>query len=152
MLKTNLQNIRAKTQSYSLNVTASNVAVKDINFFPTTLKGNNADNLLVKDCNFQYASCYAPCWIKLTMVQILTPTSNEVFTSQTYINSSSNVHINGCAFRYTDGDVIHVSGGNTTIEDCYFNYIDKTVCNPSTVMTTFRVMGSNNTIKHNTIR
>ena len=79
------------------------------------------------------------------------PTSNEVFTSQTYINSSSNVHINGCAFRYTDGDVIHVSGGNTTIEDCYFNYIDKTVCNLSSVMTTFRVMGSNNTIKHNTI-
>ena len=29
------------------------------------------------------------------------------------------------AFRYTDGDVIHTQGGNTTIIDCYFNYIDK---------------------------
>ena len=147
----NLQNIRAKTQSYSLNVTASNVAVKDINFFSTTLKGNNADNLLVKDCNFQYASCYAHMLDQINYGSNIDPTSNEVFTSQTYINSSSNVHINGCAFRYTDGDVIHVSGGNTTIEDCYFNYIDKTVCNLSSVMTTFRVMGSNNTIKHNTI-
>ena len=147
----NLQNIRAKTQSYSLNVTASNVAVKDINFFSTTLKGNNADNLLVKDCNFQYASCYAHMLDQINYGSNIDPTSNEVFTSQTYINSSSNVHINGCAFRYTDGDVIHVSGGNTTIEDCYFNYIDKTVCNLSSVMTTFRVMGSNNTIRHNTI-
>ena len=55
-----LTNIRAKTQSYSLNVTTSNVSVKDINFFSTTLKGNNADNLLVSNCNFMYASCYAP--------------------------------------------------------------------------------------------
>ena len=54
-----LTNIRAKTQSYSLNVTASNVSVKDINFFSTTLKGNNADNLNVSNCNFLYASCYA---------------------------------------------------------------------------------------------
>ena len=41
---------------------------------------------------------------------------------------SSNVTFNGCAFRYTDGDVIHTQGGNSTIIDCYFNYIDKTVC------------------------
>ena len=147
----NLQNIRAKTQSYSLNVTASNVAVKDINFFATTVKGNNADNLLVKDCNFMYASCYAHMLDQINYGSNINPSSNEVFTTQTYINSSSNVHINGCVFRYTDGDVIHVSGGNTTVEDCYFNYIDKTVCNLSSVMTTFRLMGSNNTIKNNTI-
>ena len=145
-----LQSMRAKTQSYSLNVTASNVTVKDINFFATTIKGNNADNLLVKDCNFKYASCYARMLNQINYGTPIDPAGNEVFTSQTYINSSSNVHINGCAFRYTDGDVIHVSGGNTTLEDCYFNYIDKTVCNLSSVMTTFRLMGSNNTIKNNT--
>ena len=147
----NLQNIRAKTQNYSLNVTASNVAVKDINFFATTLKGNNADNLLVRDCNFMYASCYAHMINQINYGSNINPSTNEVFTTQTYINSSSNVNINKCVFRYTDGDVIHVSGGNTTIEDCYFNYIDKTVCNLSSVMTTFRLMGSNNTIKNNTI-
>ena len=147
----NLQNIRAKTQNYSLNVTASNVAVKDINFFATTLKGNNADNLLVRDCNFKYASCYAHMINQINYGSNINPSTNEVFTTQTYINSSSNVNINKCVFRYTDGDVIHVSGGNTTIEDCYFNYIDKTVCNLSSVMTTFRLMGSNNTIKNNTI-
>ncbi len=146
-----LSNIRAKTQSYSLNVTTSNVSVKDINFFSTTLKGNNADNLSVSNCNFMYASCYAHMLNQINYGSNINPSSNEVFTSQTYINSSSNVNINKCAFRYTDGDVIHVSGGNTTLEDCYFNYIDKTVCNLSSVMTTFRLMGNNNTIKNNTI-
>ena len=146
-----LTNIRAKTQSYSLNVTTSNVSVKDINFYSTTLKGNNADNLLVSNCNFMYASCYAHMLNQINYGSNIAPASNEVFTTQTYINSSSNVNINKCAFRYTDGDVIHVSGGNTKVEDCYFNYIDKTVCNLSSVMTTFRLMGSNNTIKNNTI-
>ena len=37
------------------------------------------------------------------------------------------------------------------IEDCYFNYIDKTVTNLSSVMTTLRLMGSNNIIRKNTI-
>ena len=146
-----LTNIRAKTQSYSFNVTTSNVNVKDINFFSTTLKGNNADNLNVSNCNFMYASCYAHMLDQINYGSNIDPTSNEVFTTQTYINSSSNVNFNKCAFRYTDGDVIHVSGGNTTIEDCYFNYIDKTVCNLSSVMTTFRLMGSNNIIRNNTI-
>ena len=146
-----LTNVRAKTQSYSLNVTTSNVSVKDINFFSTTLKGNNADNLNVSNCNFMYASCYAHMLNQINYGSNIAPASNEVFTTQTYINSSSNVNINKCAFRYTDGDVIHVSGGETTVEDCYFNYIDKTVCNLSSVMTTFRLMGSNNIIRNNTI-
>ena len=146
-----LTNIRAKTQSYSLNVTTSNVSVKDINFFSTTLKGNNADNLLVSNCNFMYASCYAHMLNQINYGSNIDPTSNEVFSTQTNLTSSSNVNFSKCAFRYTDGDVIHVSGGETTVEDCYFNYIDKTVCNLSSVMTTFRLMGSNNTIKNNTI-
>ena len=147
----NLNNIRAKTQSYSLNVTTSNVNLKDINFFSTTLKGNNADNLLVSNCNFMYASCYAHMLNQINYGSNIDPTSNEVFSTQTNLTSSSNVNFNKCAFKYTDGDVIHVSGGNTTIEDCYFNYIDKTVTNLSSVMTTLRLMGSNNIIRKNTI-
>ena len=54
-----LTNIRAKQQSYSLNVTARDVSIENINFFSTTIKGNNANHLKVRDCNFQYASCYA---------------------------------------------------------------------------------------------
>ena len=54
-------------------------------------------------------------------------------------------------FRYTDGDVIHTQGGETTIIDCYFNYIDKTVTNLSSVMTTLRLMGDDNFVRNNTL-
>ena len=147
-----LTNIRAKVQSYSLNITANNCSVEDINFFGTTIKGNNADNLRVRNCNFLYSSCYAHMLNQINSGSTIAPATNEVFETQTRFTSSPNVSFNGCAFRYTDGDVIHTQGGTTTIEDCYFNYIDKTVANLSSVMTSFRLMGDGNTIKQNTFR
>ena len=146
-----LQNIRAKVQSYSLNVTADNVSVENINFFSTTIKGNNADDLKVRNCNFMYSSCYAHMLNQINYGTPINPLDDEVFDNQTNIRSSSNVVISKCAFRYTDGSVLETTGGNTTVEDCYFNYIDKTVCNLSSVMTTLRLSGSNNLIKNNTI-
>ena len=147
-----LTNMRAKVQSYSLNVTGDDVTVEDINFFSTTLRGNGANNLTVKDCDFMYSSCYAHMLDQINYGTPIAPTTNEVFETQTRITSSSNVTFDGCAFRYTDGDVIHTSGGDTTIENSYFNYIDKTAANLSSVMTTLRMMGSNNTVKNNTFR
>ena len=82
----------------------------------------------------------------------ISPSTNEVFETQTRFTSSPNVSFNGCSFRYTDGDVIHTQGGETTIIDCYFNYIDKTVANLSSVMTTLRLMGDNNFVRNNTFR
>ena len=148
----NSQSIRAKVQSYSLNVTADDVTVEDINFFGTTLRGNGAANLTVKDCDFLYSSCYAHMLDQINYGTPIAPATNEVFETQTRVTSSSNVKFEGCAFRYTDGDVIHTSGGNTTIEDCYFNYIDKTAANLSSVMTTLRMMGDGNTVKNNMFR
>ena len=145
-------NIRAKQQSYSLNVTADNVTVGDINFFSTTLKGNSANDLTIRDCNFLYASCYAHMLNQINSGSAIAPSSNEVFETQTRFTSSPNVTFTGSAFRYTDGDVIHTQGGGTTIKDCYFNYIDKTVCNLSSVMTTLRLMGDGNLVKNNTFR
>ena len=144
-------NIRAKQQSYSLNVTARDVSIENINFFSTTIKGNNANHLKVRDCNFQYASCYAHMLNQINSGSTISPADNETFETQTRITSSPNVSFNGCAFRYTDGDVIHTQGGDTTIIDCYFNFIDKTVANLSSVMTTLRLMGDNNLVSHNTI-
>ena len=54
-----LQSIRAKVQTYSLNITTNDVSIENINLFSTTIKGNNADNLKVYNCNFMYSSCYA---------------------------------------------------------------------------------------------
>jgi len=145
-------NIRAKQQSYSLNITADDVSVENINFFSTTIKGNSANRLVVRDCDFLYASCYAHMLNQINSGSAIAPATNEVFETQTRFTSSPNVTFNGCAFKYTDGDVIHTQGGDTTIIDCYFNYIDKTVCNLSSVMTTLRLMGDGNIVKNNTFR
>jgi hypothetical protein len=147
-----LTNIRAKQQSYSLNVTADDVTVEDINFFSTTLRGNSANNLVVSDCDFLYASCYAHMLNQINSGSTIAPATNEVFTTQTYITNSPNITFTGSSFRYTDGSVLEISGGGTRIEDCYFNYIDKTVANLSSVMTTLRLMGDNNIVKNNTFR
>jgi len=145
-------NIRAKQQSYSLNITSDDVSIENINFFSTTIKGNSAHRLVVRDCNFLYASCYAHMLNQINSGSAISPSTNEVFETQTRFTSSPNVTFNGCAFRYTDGDVIHTQGGETTIIDCYFNYIDKTVANLSSVMTTLRLMGDNNFVRNNTFR
>tara|TARA_B100001287_G_scaffold59843_1_gene47950 strand:- start:920 stop:3076 length:2157 start_codon:yes stop_codon:yes gene_type:complete len=145
-------NIRAKQQSYSLNVTTNDVSIENINFFSTTIKGNNANRLIVRDCDFLYSSCYAHMLNQINSGSAIAPATDEVFTTQTNISSSPNITFNGCAFRYTDGSVLEIAGGNTTIIDCYFNYIDKTVANLSSVMTTIRLMGDGNIVKNNTFR
>jgi len=99
-----------------------------------------------------YASCYAHMLDQINYGTPIAPATNEVFETQTRFDSAQNVTIDGCAFRYTDGDVIHVQGGDTTIENSYFNYIDKTVANLASVMTTLRLMGDGNTVKNNTFR
>ena len=84
----------------------------------------------------------------------MTPTTNEVFTTMTKIESSKDSKIYQCSFKYTDGSVIETSGSSSTnpnsIDDCYFNYIDKTCTNLSSVMTSLRMGGSGNIIKNNT--
>ena len=88
-------NIRAKQQSYSLNITARDVSVENINFFSTTIKGNNANHLKVRYCNFKYASCYAHMLNQINSGSAIAPT-NETFETQTRITSSPNVSFNGC--------------------------------------------------------
>ena len=144
-------NIRAKVQSYSLYITNPNVRISNINFFSTTLKGNNSDNLYVNDCNFMYPSCYAHMLNQINYGTDINASSNEVFNELTNISSSSGCTFYKCVFKYTDGAALEISGGNNTLSDCYFNYIDKTVCNLSSVMTAIRMNGSNNIIQYNTI-
>ena len=66
-----------------------NVSVENINFFSTTIKGNNADNLKVRNCNFMYSSCYAHMLNQINYGTPINPLDDEVFDNQTNIRSSS---------------------------------------------------------------
>lgn len=136
--------MRAKVQTYTLNITNHNVKVLDINFFGTTLKCSK-NNLDVSNCNFLYPSCYAHSLNKTNY-----DNDNTTFDNTTMVKSGSNCSFHKCVFQYTDGIALEMWGGNNTLEDCYFSYIDKTVTNLSSVMTSVRLNGSNNIVKNNT--
>ena len=140
----NSVNLRAKVQTYALNIINHNVNVLNINFFATTLKASK-NNIDISNCNFLYPSCYAHSLNKTNY-----DNTNTTFDSTTLIKSGTNCKFYKCAFSYTDGIALEMWGGNNTLEDCYFSYIDKTVSNLSSVMTTVRLNGSNNIVKNNT--
>ena len=72
-----LDNIRLKTQSYALDISAKNVTLENLNFFGTTFKANNADNLLVSNCNFLYPSCYAHMVNEINRYQMIQHPTNK---------------------------------------------------------------------------
>lgn len=84
-----LTNIRAKVQTHTFNLTAPDINIKNISFFGTTFKGNNADNLIIHNCNFLYPSCYAHMLNQINYGTDIDATSNEVFNNQTNISSFS---------------------------------------------------------------
>ena len=140
------ETIRAKTQTYALNITQPNVNVRNINFFGTTLKGNKS-NITIANCNFLYPSCYAR---SLNQINYGDANIDATFESTTLLKGGSNCKIHKCVFKYTDGIAFEMWGGNNTLEDCYFSYIDKTVANLSSVMTSIRLNGASNIVKNNT--
>ena len=151
-----LDNIRLKTQSYALDISTNNVTLENLNFFGTTFKANNADNLLVTNCNFLYPSCYAHMVNEINAGTEIDPTSHEQeFTTMTKITSSNDCKIYQCSFKYTDGTAIEIDRSTkenpNTIEDCYFNYIDKKCTNLSSVMVSIRMEGIGSIFKNNTI-
>ena len=111
----------------------------------------NADNLIIHNCNFLYPNCYAHMLNQINYGNNMNPLIDEIYDNQTNISSSENCTISNCSFKYTDGSVLEISGGNNTITNNYFSYIDKTVCNLSSVMTSITMNGSYNIISHNTI-
>ncbi len=137
-------NIRAKFQTYALNIINHNVKILDINFFGTTLKVSK-NNVDISNCNFLYPSCYAHSLNKTNYTN-----TDTTFDNTTLVKSGSNCSFYNCAFSYTDGIALEMWGGSNTLENCYFSYIDKTVTNLSSVMTTVRLNGTNNVVKNNT--
>ena len=122
-----------------------------MNFFATTIKGSNADNSLISDCNFLYPNCYAHALNQINYGESINTSISETYTNQMYFTGTQNMVIRNNVFKYTDGSVIELLGGNNILTNNYLSYIDKTVCNLSSVMTCIRLGGSNNTVSYNTI-
>jgi len=136
-------NIRGKVQSYAFTISNSSyVELKGLHFFSTTFKIDYSDYMVVDNCNFIYPSCYK------RMLGVV-----DTEPEMTLLSGSNYSTVSQCAFRYTDGSAIETlsNSDNNTIENCYFYHIDYTVTDLSSVMSTIRMVGSNNVFRQNTL-
>ncbi|MBC8401018.1 MAG: T9SS type A sorting domain-containing protein [Candidatus Marinimicrobia bacterium] len=137
----NSLNITGKVQAYAMQIENSSfLEISGLQFFGTTFKIDNSNDIHIDSCHFLYPSCYQ------RMLGIA-----GVEPEMTLLSGSDNCVISHCSFQYTDGSVIETFNGDNRIEDCYFYHIDYTVTDLSSVMTTIRMGGSNNVFRRNTL-
>ena len=121
--------IRGKVQSYAFDVSNSDhVQLIGLEFFGTTFKFENCDNVLVEGCNLYYPSCYK------RMLGVV-----DTQPEMSIILSSSNCVVSNSAFRYTDGSALEMYSGSNKIEECYFYHIDYTSTDLNGLMTTIQM-------------
>ena len=133
--------IRGKVQSYAFDVSNSDhVQLIGLEFFGTTFKFENCDNVLVEGCNLYYPSCYK------RMLGVV-----DTQPEMSIISSSSNCVVSNSAFRYTDGSALEMYSGSNKIEECYFYHIDYTSTDLNGLMTTIQMGGSGNIFRRNTL-
>jgi len=115
------ENVRGKNQDNAFFFTDSEyIQVKGLNFFATTFRMDNCDDMTVEDCDLNY-----PCFNKRTLGD-----TGEIFG--TLIKNSSQVSILNCSFANTDGLVIKIWGGTSnTVENCTLHHLDYTVAHHS---------------------
>ena len=147
----NMINIRAKVQTYSLEVLCPNITISNINFFGSTLKITNTENVKIKNCDFLYPSCYAHMLNQINYGDNINPVNQEIFNNYTKLINCNNCIIENCVFKYVDGLAIGIIGNNNYLINNHFSYIDKSLTNLPDNAATIHIEGSNNLIQKNTI-
>ncbi|VGO19353.1 CBM96 family carbohydrate-binding protein [Pontiella sulfatireligans] len=114
-------NVRGKNQDNAFFFTNSqHIQVKGLNFFATTFRMDNCDNMTVEDCDLQY-----PCFNKRTLRE-----TGEIFGTR--IEDCTYVKVLNCSFANTDGLVMKIRAGNhNTVENCELHHLDYTVAHHS---------------------
>ena len=98
-----------------------------------------------------YPSCYAHMLNQINYGTDIQSQNNETFETNTKIINCTNSVIDNCVFKFVDGGVLEITGGNNQLRNNYISYVDKTVCNLSSVMTTVDFLEKKYNIKkHNT--
>ena len=104
--------VKAKVQKLAITINkSSNITIKGLKFFGTTMTALNSENLLIEDCSFDYPS-YVPWMLKEKYSQF----------GLMYF-SPARVTIRNCEFRYFDGTGIVLNGNEVAtpvLENCLF--------------------------------
>eukprot|EP00794_Sanderia_malayensis_P003512 gene3512-4013_t len=129
--------LRGKVQTYAIKIwNSSNLVVKDLDFFATTLlaesvdvNNNNIDELTFQSLNFKY-----PSYSKRMLGDPAPPQWTKISAYARYkkIKKYGTFQIHNCTFFGTDGVALEFTGMNTTVKNNLFLYNDWTGANMAT--------------------
>lgn len=133
--------IRGKIQSYAFSMNSCKyLKIKNIDFYGTTLKGNDCDDITIEGCGFSYPSCS-----KRILGEYL-PADITIFDG-----TCSHIKVINNVFQYTEGEALYLKGTDHLIENNLFRHIDFTCVNLYNLGGTVDFIGERNVFRYNTI-
>ncbi|VGO19359.1 CBM96 family carbohydrate-binding protein [Pontiella sulfatireligans] len=137
--------IRGKTQTYALDVTGSSyLNLKKLNFFGTTFKFYNSENVLIEGCDLLYPSC------SMRMLgRIAAPLATTI--TQPGKADASNCTVRDCSFSFAESYAIFTDGDSNRVENCSFDNIDWVVSELPYLQAGIYMRGPNSVFSRNSI-
>ncbi|QZT37832.1 T9SS type A sorting domain-containing protein [Halosquirtibacter xylanolyticus] len=137
--------IKAKTISYSFDFNKStNIKIKGIKFFATTIQAIGCTDFTVESCTFSYPSC-SKRMLRDEGAQLSTKLQGKG------VRGYAKNTLRKCLIEHTDGTGLILNGTHNTVDSCYFQYIDYTCAAIPGPGATINTKGSHLTFTHNTV-
>ena len=137
--------IRGKTQTYAFDVTASTyITLNGLDFFGTTFKFYDSENVLVENCILKYPSCS-----KRMLGSIAAPEATKI--TQPNKAHVSNCTVKDCSFSFAESYAIYTDGDGNRVENCFFEYIDWVASELPYLQAGIYMRGPNGEFSRNTI-
>lgn len=110
--------VSGKNQTFAFELNnCSNLVIRGLDFFATTVKVTNSSYITLEDSKFKY-----PSYSK-RMLRDLSP----VDVSQMLVKGEDTDAFNtirNCVFAYSDGPALELNGKGNLVENCYMHHID----------------------------
>ena len=144
--------IRAKNNTFAYNfLNCSNVVLKGLKFFASTITIQNSNNVNISDNVFSYPS-YSKRMLGDLSSPLVTNIDQDINTGfLPSVSSSSSCIFSGNVFEHTDGEALIMSGDNHLITNNYFHHIDWSCSETQAIGLSVYATGSNITFSHNII-
>ncbi|MGB2116188.1 MAG: hypothetical protein ACPHXS_01345, partial [Flavobacteriaceae bacterium] len=144
--------VRAKTQTYALDVQLSggSIIIDGLNFFATTVRLDNNNGSIIKNCKFQFPSC-SKRMLGVTDAPLTTSIDQKDNGDLPSSGSSSNCEFINNILAYTDGEAFLSAGNNHTVSHNYFHHIDWSCGSTQSIGLSIFNTGNDYTFEYNTL-
>ncbi|TLX74355.1 T9SS type A sorting domain-containing protein [Labilibacter sediminis] len=135
--------IRGKVQSYAIDIrNSTQVTIKGLKFFGTTIRMQACDYSEVLNCIFSYPN-YSKRMLKVSSAPLVTSIDQSLSTGSLSASyGSSYCKFDGCVFEYTDGEAFICEGDNHIFNNNYIHHIDWSCASTQSLGLTVYAKGS----------